>query len=114
MYKIFLVNFPFLDDPQQTKKRPALCLTKPRGIHQIIIIAFITTQMDEILDTDILLDTKEKIFAQTGLKFSSLIRLHKLTSIPLENVEGEIGVLSEKKRKEIKSKLETMFQIKPI
>lgn len=111
MYKIFLVNFPFIDDPRQTKTRPAICLTKPIGKHKIIVIAFITTQIDEVLESDFLLDTKDKEFTQTGLKYTSVIRLHKLTSIPLENVEGEIGSLPFEWKDEIQSKLKSLFQL---
>ena len=111
MRKLVSVRFPYLDVPQQTKVRPALCLTKPLGKHQIVIIAFITTQHEDILPTDVVLDTVDEAFVQTGLKRPSVIRLHKLTSVTVESIQGEIGTLSASWEQEVQKKLTLLFNL---
>ena len=111
MFKIVSVNFPFLENPQTTKARPALCLTKPTGKHYIVIVAFITTQTDEVLPTDVRLAPEERAFHTTGLKRASLIRLHKLTSVTLASIQGEIGTLSTAWERDVKTKLQQLFNL---
>ncbi len=111
MLRIVSVNFPYIDQPRRKKIRPALCLTTPQGKYNIIVVAYITTKLDENLSTDILLDSKETAFARTGLKHTSFIRIHKLYSIGTDEITGEVGVLTTKLEREVKRKLRNLFDI---
>lgn len=56
---IILVPFPF-DDLSTTKVRPAVCLTEPIGIHQHVVIAFVTSQMpSDLFGTDVVIDINQ-------------------------------------------------------
>ncbi len=79
--KIVLVPFPF-DDLSATKVRPAVCLTEPIGGHHHVILAFISSRIPtDLLETDLILDSKDAEFVSTGLKVSSTIRSHRLMTV---------------------------------
>ena len=60
--KIVLVPFPF-DDLRILKLRPVVCLTEPLTEFNQLVVAFITSKIpDEILETDIIISSKEKYF----------------------------------------------------
>ena len=107
--KIVLVPFPF-DDFSITKVRPALCLTNPTGKFDHIVIAFISSRIpNEILETDIIIDKNDKSFKTTGLTVSSVIRIHKIVTIPTELIKRELGQLSENLQQEVDKKLKKLF-----
>ena len=106
-FKIVLVPFPF-DDLSQTKVRPAVCLTEKTGLHEHIIVAFITSrQPADILPSDIelLADT------DTGLKMKSFLRLRKMTTMPNSFIERELGNVTKDKQVEIYNRLKELFNI---
>jgi len=77
-YRVVLVPFPF-DDLSSSKVRPAICLTEPIGPYRQVILAFITSRVSaEPLVTDLVLDSSDSEFASTGLRVSSMLRLHRL------------------------------------
>ena len=45
-YKVVLVPFPF-DDLSSTKVRPAVCLTRAIGLHNHVVLAFITSRIPQ-------------------------------------------------------------------
>ena len=99
-YKIVLVPFPF-DDLSSNKVRPAVCLTDEIQPFGHIVLAFITSKVsDNSLATDFTLDSQAADFAQTGLKVSSMIRLHRLMTISKSMVQRKLGELSENQQKE--------------
>ena len=106
-HKIVLVPFPF-DDYSSTKVRPAVCLTSKIGNYNHIVIAFITSQNPkDTTDTDITLDKSD----ETGLKVKSFIRLHRLTTIPYDLIQRQLGQLPKNKEDELEQKLKTLFGI---
>lgn len=107
MLKILSVNFPFLDKPSKTKARPALALTKPLGKYKVVIVAFITSQLDDEFLTDVKLEDT----LMSGLTKPSRIVLHKLYSAEPEQILGELGTLSDKQEQEVKEKLRTLFSL---
>jgi len=107
LHKIILGDFPFIDDQTRSKRRPVLVLSEPKGRHKTIIISFITTNVSEITDTDILLE-KSPI---TGLLLPSVIKLHKLASMELTNAKGIIGDLPKLKEAELERKLKKIFSL---
>lgn len=81
--KVVLVPFPF-DDLSAQKVRPAVCLTNPVGPHRHVVLAFITSRIpNDLLETDVVLDSSHANFNVTGLRMSSMhaeivIKLRKL------------------------------------
>jgi mRNA interferase MazF len=95
-HKIVLVSFPF-DDLSATKVRPAVCLTDPIGPHRHVVLAFITSHIpDSPLETDLILDAAQSDFAETGLRMSSAIQLHRLMTATTALIQRELGVLPPK------------------
>ncbi len=110
-YKIVLVPFPF-DDLSSQKVRPAVCLTDEIQPFGHIVLAFITSRIfANTSDTDFIVDAKEANFAQTGLKVSSTIRLHRLITISKTIIRRELGTISKEKYTEIENCLRKLFKI---
>jgi mRNA-degrading endonuclease toxin of MazEF toxin-antitoxin module len=109
-YSIVAVPFPFSEDKTESKLRPVLCLTDFVGKHNEVIVAYITTKIkDNPLSTDILVEENASYFSETGLLKSSVIKLHKLTTISKSEIIGKIGFLSEDLQKEAERKLEKLL-----
>jgi mRNA interferase MazF len=110
--KVVLVPFPF-DDLSSAKLRPAVCLTNPVGLYRHVVIGFITSRIpNEILETDIVLDSKRDDFNITGLRVSSTIRLHRLMTITTSLIQRELGNLSPQMKIEVNNKLCKLFDCK--
>ena len=106
-HKIVLVPFPF-DDFSAAKVRPAVCLTDKIGKYHHIVIAFITSQIPkDKTESDITLETTD----ETGLKIKSVLRLHRITTIPAELIQRKLGQLPKIKEEELKEKLSKLFGI---
>lgn len=110
--KIVLVPFPF-DDLTADKVRPALCLTDPIGPHRHVIVAFISSQVSmPVTATDIVLDSRHKDFAATGLRVPSVLRLHRLVTLTSTLIRRELGELSVDLRRDVDRKLAVLFGLK--
>lgn len=110
--KIVLVPFPF-DDFSSVKVRPAVCLTEPVGQHRHVVLAFISSQMPvDLQETDIVLDSTHADFASTGLRATSVIRLHRMMTVTASLFKRELGELSHKMRDEMDNKLKKLFGLK--
>ncbi len=108
--KVVLVLFPF-DDLTSAKLRPAVCLTDPIGSHRHVVLAFITSQIPEdVLETDVVLDSSRDDFSTTGLRVSSTIRLHRLMTVTTSVIQRELGKLSAQMRCEVNKKLQKLFE----
>ena len=58
-----------------------MCLTEPIGPHDHLILAFITSRVPaDLLETDVVIDAPGPDFASTGLRVSSTLQLHRLTT----------------------------------
>lgn len=109
--KVVLVPFPF-DDLSATKVRPAVCLTNPIGVHRHVILAFITSQSPaRLASSDIMLDARDPDFSATGLRVSSTLRLHRLTTVATSIIQRELGKLSPHTQVEVNAKLHEMFEL---
>lgn len=108
-HSIMLVPFVF-DDSEERKLRPVLCLTEPVGQHRHVIVAFISSQIpDDLLSTDIPLLEGENGFRTSGLKRSSVIRLHKLLTVRTLDMKKRLGHLAPELGDEIVTKLHALF-----
>jgi len=109
--KVVLVPFPF-DDLSTAKVRPATCLTEPIGQYNHVILAFISSQIpSELLETDIILELNQDGFMETGLKVSSVLRLHRMMTISVGMIQRELGTLSPNMQSEVVNKLQKLFEI---
>lgn len=110
-YRVVLVPFPF-DDLSSAKLRPAVCLTEPIGPHRHVVVAFITSRTpSDSHETDIVLDSSDADFAATGLRRSSVVRLHRLTTIASSVIRRDLGTLSGRMQSEVVEKLRNLFEL---
>ena len=109
--KLVLVPFPF-DDLSATKVRPALCLTGAIGLHNHVVIAFISSVIpDDLLTTDVLIDTSQTDFEVTGLRVTSVLKLHRLMTISGSLILRELGELPSALQPLVAAKLKLLFGI---
>jgi mRNA interferase MazF len=107
--KIVLVPFPF-DDFTRSKVRPALCLSNFIGDHDHVVIAFISSRIpDELLDTDIVIRKDSVEFPDTGLIIDSVIRVHKLVTIPKSLIKRELGTINNSLQEEVLLRIGKLF-----
>ncbi|MBI2514771.1 type II toxin-antitoxin system PemK/MazF family toxin [Candidatus Wolfebacteria bacterium] len=110
---IVLVRFPFTDFGG-SKLRPAVVLV-PENDYGDICLAFITsktTESDETKLDGLIIDEREKEFARTGLKTSSMIMAGKIVTLQKRLIAGKIGSLSGGRIKKLNKILKQIFQIK--
>jgi mRNA interferase MazF len=104
-----LVPFPF-DDLTQNKVRPAVCLTDPIGPHRHVIVAFITSRVTlNLLASDLLIESGGQEFAATGLRTTSVLRLHRLITLSTAIIDRELGYLPKLLEQEVESRLRDLF-----
>jgi mRNA interferase MazF len=108
-YSIILVSFPF-DDFTGEKVRPALCLTNEIGPYGHVIVAFISSNIESFhLGSDFLLDRNLNDFSLTGLRVDSMVRLHRLVTIPSKIIKRTLGNLPLNIQQRVKNKLIELF-----
>jgi mRNA interferase MazF len=111
MYQIVKLNFPFADNLDKGKPRPALVITPSFGKHNQLVVAYITSDLDDKLETDVLINANEENFHLTGLRFTSLIKLHRLITITPSKL-GIVGTLPNELIPEVRRKLTKVFRLK--
>jgi len=110
-HKVVLVQFPF-DDLSSAKVRPAVCLTKPIGPHQHLIVAFVTSRIPaRPLESDLLIESSDADFAATGLRVSSTLRLHRLMTVTADLLSRELGALSPAMQAQVQERLRVVFEL---
>lgn len=108
---IVLVPFPF-DDFSKLKVRPALCLTSETGLHKHVIIAFISSKVFTDLENSEVLITKDSTTGQkAGLIKDSIIKLHKVVSVPRSFIKRKLGVLNKETQEVVNEKLKMLFEL---
>src|SRR5258708_6426650 len=111
MYQIVKFTFPFVNDFNKAKPCPTLVVSPSFGRHNQLIVSYITTNIEDKLETDLLIDPKESDFHLTGLRSVSLIKLHRLITVTPSQL-GIIGTLPDRYIPEVKAKLMKVFQLK--
>ena len=66
---------------------------------------------NDLLDTDVVLDSSHADFNVTGLRVSSTLRLHRLMTVTTALIKRELGELSPKMRDEVVKKLRKLFSL---
>lgn len=110
-FKIVLIKFPF-DDFSDFKLRPALCLTDPISEHNHILPAFITSNLSNATEiTDLIIDKSSAGFETTGLKVSSVVKIHRLITTPDSIIQKVIGTLPVSFESKVYEKIKILFKI---
>jgi mRNA interferase MazF len=108
---IVLVPFPF-DDFSFSKVRPALCLTSEIGKFNHVIVAFISSQIpDDLTESDLIIRKTSKNSINTGLKVDSVIRLHKMVTIPKSLIIRKLGEINPSVQREVRRNIKQLFSI---
>jgi len=106
---VVLVPFPF-DDLCATKVRPAVCLSAPVGTHRHVVLAFISSKVPtQLIESDLVLDQGDTHFVSTGLKVSSVLRLHRLITVSESLIRRELGRLPSALQQEVDNRLRRLF-----
>ena len=106
---IVLVPFPF-DNFSESKVRPAICLTSEIGKYNHIIIAFITSKIpDDLIESDLIITKNSINSSGTGLAVDSVIRLHKIVTIPKSLIKRKLGRINQSVELELNQKLVKLF-----
>jgi mRNA interferase MazF len=106
---IVLVPFPF-DDFSFSKVKPALCLTNEIGNFSHVIIAFISSKIPEdLFESDIIIRKLSENTIGTGLTVDSVIRLHKIVTIPKSLIKRKLGVINKSIALETRKKISQLF-----
>lgn len=110
--KIVLLPFPF-DTLSTTKVRPALCLTDPISQYSHVVVAFISSRIPTVLlPTDMLLDSGHKDFTATGLRVTSVLRLHRLITVNTSIIRRLLGKLPPQMDNNVAAKLKILFALR--
>ncbi|MGA8833950.1 MAG: type II toxin-antitoxin system PemK/MazF family toxin [Desulfomonilaceae bacterium] len=110
-YKVVLVPFPF-DDLSSAKVRPAVCLSDLIGPHDHLVLAFITSCIPaNLLETDLVIDSKDLDFVSTGLRVSSTLQLHRLMTATKSILLRELGSLSPTMQARVQKRLRRLFDL---
>jgi len=109
-HSIVLVPFPF-DDFTASKARPALCLTSEIGKYSHIIIAFISSRItDDLTESDLVIRKKSNNAKGTGLTVDSVIRLHRIVTIPKYLIKRKLGKINTEVQLQVKNKIIQLFE----
>lgn len=108
---IVLVPFPF-DDFSTLKVRPALCISDFTGNYDHVIIAFISSKIpSKPSESEIIIPVESKKESTTGLMVDSVIKLHKVVSIPKAMIKRKLGKIDVETRTIVVAKLKHLLHI---
>jgi mRNA interferase MazF len=108
---IVLARFPFTD-LTGAKRRPALILATPDSDFPDVILVFISSVIPtHVRDADVLIETKDLFFAETGLKKSSIIKVDKIATLDKGLITGEMGSIPESVISLVKQKLKVVLDL---
>jgi mRNA interferase MazF len=109
--EIYLANFP-LGGRAGMKLRPVLLLTGPVGTVPEVLVAYLSSVLPPVaLPSDIILDPTAPEHAGTNLKTASVLRLHKLATIPGRSIKRRLGQLSPVTQVQVAAKLRTLLNL---
>ena len=96
---VVILPFPFVTSSgTQQKARPALIISDHsirRRFGDLILAGITSQRIDDVMDTEFLIDEQAECFAQSGLKKSSVVRGEYLMTIPKDLVARKLGELQE-------------------
>jgi mRNA interferase MazF len=109
---VVLTPFPFTD-LSTSKVRPAVLVSSDVRKGDDIILAFISSaiNINELTETELLIENSNPSFIETGLKTNSVLKLEKLATIDKKIVLGELGKFDNNLLREVNKKLKLVFDI---
>lgn len=103
--QIVLFRFPYTDQ-KEGKLRPALVIRELPGTYEDWLICMISSQLSqEVSSFDEIISEEDKDFMNSGLKFSSVIRIGRLAVVDKTILVGTIGEISADRLTRIKNRL---------
>lgn len=108
---IYLASFPF-GDTAAMKLRPVLLLTERVGTGTEIIVAYISSVVPAtLLSSDILLNPSQPEYLSTGLRLTSVLRLHKMATIHHTSIQRHLGQISPDIQQEVDVRLRQILRL---
>jgi mRNA-degrading endonuclease toxin of MazEF toxin-antitoxin module len=108
---VVLLPFPFVTtDGAKQKARPALIISDHsirRRFDDLILVGITSQRLDEVMETEFLIEEDAEYFRQSGLKKSSVVRCEYLMTVPERFVGRKLGELPDSVMKLIDSKVKT-------
>ena len=107
---IVLIRFPQAD-LQAGKLRPALVVAIAPGRHADILLAMITSRLNQALpDFDEIIASKHSDFSRSGLKVPSVVRLARLTTVEAAVINARLGEIASRRLETIRNRLVAWLQ----
>src|SRR3712207_4451181 len=107
---VLLTRFPWTD-LKGTSIRPALVLSQGLIGQDVILAAISSVVRSFPVPTDYLLDTSHPEFGSTGLKLSSVIRLHKLVTVEESLLIRKLGTIGAQTQADVDQLLRQMLSL---
>ena len=96
---IVILPFPFVTQTgMQQKARPALIVSDHsigRRYNDVILVAITSQIIDEVKQTELLIEEGTPNFKQTGLVKTSVVRCEYIMTLPAKLIVRELGKLTE-------------------
>ena len=94
---VVILPFPFVTTSgTEQKARPALIISDHsirRRFDDLILVGITSQRIDDIMETEFLIDEQSAYFKKSGLKKSSVVRGEYLMTIPKSLVSRKLGEL---------------------
>jgi len=106
---IVILPFPFITKRgAQQKARPALIISDhsiPRRFDDLILVGITSQRIDDVKETEFLIDEDAEYFSRSGLKKSSVVRCEYLMTVPQGLITRKLGELPDNVMKLIAKKI---------
>jgi mRNA interferase MazF len=85
-------------------------LTNEIGKYNHVIIAFISSKIpDDLIESDLILRKQSENSIGTGLTVDSVIRLHKIVTIPKSLIRRKLGTINKSVEADLRKKISHLF-----
>ena len=96
---VVIVPFPFVtSEGAMQKARPALVVSNHlirRRFDDLILVGITSQRIDDVIETEFLIEEDREYFEQSGLKKTSVVRCEYLMTVPKRLVARKLGELPE-------------------
>ena len=115
---IVILPFPFVTKTgMQQKARPALIVSDHsigRRYNDVILVAITSQRIDEVKQTELLIEEGTPNFKQTGLVKTSVVRCEYIMTLPAKLIVRELGKLTEALQNKVDNILKLSLGLKDI
>jgi mRNA interferase MazF len=105
---VVLTRFPFTD-LSGTSLRPALVVSRGQIGQDVVLAAISSVVRGTLAPTDYTVDKRHSEFASTGLRVTSVIRIHKLAAVECSVIVRRLGRLGPQLQAEVDRLLLAVF-----